>query len=242
DVVGDAVDVIASGPTAPDTTTFPEAIKVLKKYSLWDKTPQSIKEVLKDGERGILPETPKPRDRIFERVYNLIIGNNRNASLAACKTLANEGLNVTLLTSTLEGEARHVGTVLASICQEISISGNPIVKPAGIVVGGETTVTVTGKGLGGRNQELVLSAALKLQGLSGVALASLNTDGVDGPTDAAGALADGETVARAEAMGLSCEQHLSENDSYTLFSKLGDLIITGPTGTNVNDVAVMIVL
>jgi glycerate 2-kinase len=142
----------------------------------------------------------------------------------------------------MEGEARHVGVILASIAREVVLSGNPVPKPAGIVAGGETTVTVTGKGSGGRNQEISLAAALKMGGLDGVVVASLSTDGVDGPTDAAGAVVDGKTIARAAEMDLNPHEFLAENDSYNFFSKLGDLIFTGPTGTNVNDVSVMVVL
>lgn len=242
DVVGDPLDFIASGPTVPDSTTFSDAIKVLKKYRLWSKAPASIRKVLSDGEKGLIPETPKADDEAFKRVYNVVVGNNRLASLTAQKYLKSEGLNTLLLTSTLEGEARHVGIMLASIVHEVSVSGNPVPKPAGIIAGGETTVTVTGKGLGGRNQEIALAAAQKLNDMNGVVVASLSTDGVDGPTDAAGAIADGKTLVRAAKMGLTPEEYLAENDSYHFFSKLGDLIFTGPTGTNVNDVSVIVAL
>jgi len=242
DVVGDPLDFIASGPTVPDSTTFSDAIKVLKKYRLWSKAPASIRKVLSDGEKGLIPETPKANDEAFKRVYNVVVGNNRLASLTAQKYLKSEGLNTLLLTSTLEGEARHVGVMLASIAREVSASGNPVPKPAGIIAGGETTVTVTGKGLGGRNQEIALAAAQKLNDMNGVVVASLSTDGVDGPTDAAGAIADGKTLVRAAKMGLTPEEYLAENDSYHFFSKLGDLIFTGPTGTNVNDVSVIVAL
>jgi glycerate-2-kinase len=242
DVVGDPLDFIASGPTVPDSTTFINAIKVLKKYRLWSKAPASIRKVLSDGEKGIILETPKADDEAFKRVYNVVVGNNRLASLTAQKYLKSEGLNTLLLTSTLEGEARHVGIMLASIVHEVSVSGNPVPKPAGIIAGGETTVTVTGKGLGGRNQEIALAAAQKLNDMNGVVVASLSTDGVDGPTDAAGAIADGKTLVRAAKMGLTPEEYLAENDSYHFFSKLGDLIFTGPTGTNVNDVSVIVAL
>jgi len=242
DVVGDPLDFIASGPTVPDSTTFSDAIKALKKYGLWDKTPASIKKVLSDGQKGLIPETPKATDKAFKKVYNIIIGNNRSASLVVHKHLKSAGLNTLLLTSTLEGEARHVGVMLASIAREVSISGNPVPKPAGIIAGGETTVTVTGNGLGGRNQEIALAAALRVGGMDGVVVASLSTDGVDGPTDAAGAIVDGKTLLRAAEMNLNPEESLAENDSYNFFSKLGDLILTGPTGTNVNDVSVILVL
>ena len=242
DVVGDPLDFIASGPTVPDSTTFSDAIKVLKKHGLWDKAPASIRKVLSEGEKALIPETPKAENEAFKKVYNVVVGNNRFASLAACEHLKSAGLNTLLLTSTMEGEARHVGVILASIAREVFMSGNPVLKPAGIVTGGEATVTVTGKGLGGRCQEIILAAALKLGGMEDVVVASLSTDGVDGPTDAAGAIADGKTLTRAAEMELNPEEFLAENDSYNFFSKLCDLLFTGPTGTNVNDVSVIVVL
>jgi len=242
DVVGDPLDFIASGPTVPDSTTFSDAINVLKKYGLWYKIPAPVRKVLSDGEKGLIPETPKADNETFKKVINVVIGNNRLASLAACESLKSEGLNTLLLTSTLEGEARHAGVMLASIAREVAASKNPIPKPAGIITGGETTVTITGEGLGGRNQEIALAAAQKLNGVDGAVVASLSTDGVDGPTDAAGAIADGKTLTRAAKMGLAPEEFLEENDSYRFFSKLSDLILTGPTGTNVNDVSVIVVL
>ncbi|MGA9387379.1 MAG: glycerate kinase [Candidatus Bathyarchaeia archaeon] len=242
DVVGDPLDFIASGPTVPDSTTFSDAINVLKKYRLWDNASPHIRKVLADGEKGIISETPKADDETFKKVYSVIVGNNRSASLAAGECLRASGLNTLLLSATLEGEAKQAGIMLASVAREVAASGNPIPKPAGIVAGGETTVIVTGKGLGGRNQEIPLAASLKLGGLNGVIVASLSTDGVDGPTDAAGAIADGKTMARAAKIGLKPEQFLADNDSYHFFSKLGDLIFTGPTGTNVNDVSVIIAL
>lgn len=242
DVVGDPLDFIASGPTVPDSTTFNDAIEVLKKYTLWAEAPPSIVKVLKEGARGFIPETPKADDKAFKKVCNVVVGNNRFASLAACGRLQSKGLNTLLLTATLEGEAKQVGIMLASVAREVSISGNPVRKPAAIVVGGETTVVVTGKGLGGRNQEISLAAVPRLNGLDGVVVASLSTDGIEGPTDAAGAIADGKTLVRARKMELVPERFLADNDSYHFFSELGDLVFTGPTGTNVNDISVIIVL
>jgi glycerate 2-kinase len=242
DVVDGKLDSIASGPAIPDPTRFVDARKVLEKYGLWTNAPSSAREVLVQGEKGLIAETPKAGDMAFEKVYNVIVGNNRSASLAACTYLKSESVNALLLTATLEGEARDVSTVLASVAREILASGNPVPKPAGVIAGGETTVTVTGKGLGGRNQELALAAVSELSGFDGVALASLSTDGVDGPTDAAGAIVDGETLAQATTLGLDPEAYLRENNSYKFFSKLGDLIVTGPTGTNVNDISVIIIL
>ena len=240
DVVGDQLEFIASGPTVPDSTTFNDAINVLKKYNLWDKSPISIRKFLSYGKRGIVSETPKPNDEIFQRVFNVIIGNNRTASSAACYYLKSNGLNTLLLTTMLEGEARHVGIIMASIAREIRFSGNPLKKPAAIVAGGETTVTVRGKGLGGRNQELVLAAVPKIHGTDGTVLASMSSDGIDGPVNAAGAIADGKTLAKALRKGLIPEKYLAENNSYNFFSKLGDTIISGPTNTNVNDICVII--
>jgi glycerate-2-kinase len=242
DVMGDPLDFIASGPTVPDSTTFHDAVSVLRKYDLWARGPPSVTKVLLDGEKGLIPETPKASDEAFKRVHNVVVGNNRLASQTACTEFKSAGLNTLLLTSMMEGEARHVGTVLSSIAREVSISDNPVHKPGAVVAGGETTVTVTGKGKGGRNQEVALAAGMKLGNLDGVAVASLTTDGVDGPTDAAGAIVDGKTLAKAKRMGLSPEKFLAANDSYNFFSKISDLIFTGPTGTNVNDISLIVIL
>ena len=242
DVVGDPLDSIASGPTVPDPTTFQDAVEILKRYRLWGKTPTSVKKVLLKGEKGLIPETPKAGDKAFEKVHNIVIGNTLTASRAAYNSVKNTGLNALLLSSRLEGQARDVGTVLASIAKEVIASGNPVPQPAGIVAGGETTVTVVGKGKGGRNQEIALGAALKIGNMDGVVVASISTDGVDGPTDAAGAMADGKTTERAHILNLNPLKLLAENNSYRFLSKLGDLIFTGPTGTNVCDVAVIVVL
>ena len=242
DVVGDPLDVIASGPTVPDTTTFQDAIKVLKKHTVWNKVPESVKKTLLNGEKGQVSETPKTHDAAFKRVYNFIVGNNRSASLAAYDELRDAGLNTLFLTSYMEGEARHVGRMFAAIVREIVASGKPIPKPSGIVTGGETTVTVVGEGAGGRNQETALGAALKIDGVKGAVIASISTDGIDGPTDAAGALADGKTILRSRELELNAEELLADNNSYAFFSKLSDLIFTGPTGTNVNDISVIVVI
>ena len=242
DVVGDPLDVIASGPTVPDTTTFQDAIKVLKKHTLWNKIPESVKKTLLNGEKGQVSETPKAHDAAFKRVYNFIVGNNRSASFAAYDELRDAGLNTLFLTSYMEGEARHVGRMFAAMVREIVSSGKPISRPSGIVAGGETTVTVVGEGAGGRNQEIVLGAALKIDGVKGAVIASISTDGVDGPTDAAGALADGKTILRSRELALNAEEFLADNNSYAFFSKLSDLIFTGPTGTNVNDISVIVVI
>ncbi|UCE29681.1 MAG: glycerate kinase [Candidatus Bathyarchaeota archaeon] len=242
DVVGDPLDSIASGPTVPDSTTFQDSINVLRTYTLLEKTPQSIRKILLDGMEGRVLETPKAGDVAFRKVHNFIVGSNRSASLAAHNKLRNTGLNTLLLTSYMEGEARQVGRMFAAIIREIVTFGKPVQKPAGIVSGGETTVTVVGKGTGGRNQEIALGAALKMDRIESAVIASMNTDGIDGPTDAAGALMDGNTMLRSQERGLDAEEFLLHNDSYTFFSKLGDLIFTGSTGTNVGDISVIVVI
>jgi glycerate-2-kinase len=242
DVMGDQLDSIASGPTVPDTSTFNDARKILKKHDLWSKTPFSIRKVLSEGTRGLLQETPKADDIVFKNVHNLIIGNNRTAGSAAVDCLQSKGLDTILLVYNLKGEAMEVGKALAKFANEFFVSKTPISKSQGFVAGGETTVTVTGKGLGGRNQELELSAALNLRVSEECVIASLSTDGVDGPTDAAGAIVDGSTLKRAKQLGLDPEKYLKANDSYSFFLKLGDLIFTGPTGTNVNDISVIIAM
>jgi glycerate 2-kinase len=240
DVVGDPLEFIASGPTVPDSTTFSDAIEILERYKLWESIPMSVKTVLGEGQKGRIEETPKKGDKAFRKVYSVVVGNNRSAALAACNKLEGAGLRSLLVTSLLEGEARHVGTVLGAIAREIGASGNPLPKPCGIVAGGETTVTVVGSGRGGRNQEIALSASLKISGMKGVVVASLSTDGIDGPTDAAGAIVDGKTVARSHKQRLDANSCLANNDSYSFFSELDDVILTGLTGTNVNDVSVVV--
>ncbi len=193
DVIGDPLDSIASGPTVPDKSTFREAIEILKKYDLWINAAVSIRRVLSEGAKGLLEETPKMDDLVFKKVHTVVIGNNQTACLAAVDCLGAEGIKTQLLTGKLQGEAREVGKVLARFANEMFDYNVVIHEPAAIVAGGETTVTVRGKGLGGRNQELALSAALNLEEGLECVLACFSTDGVDGPTDAAGAIVDGYT-------------------------------------------------
>jgi len=242
DVVGDPLEVIASGPTVPDPTTFKDAIEILKRYNIWNDAPKSIRDTLLDGLSGRIMETPKAGDPTLSKVNNIIIGSNRLASMAAVDSLKRQGLNTMFLTSFMEGEAREVGIMLAALAREAAASNHPIPKPFGIVIGGETTVTVTGNGIGGRNQEIALSAAMKINGLDGIVIVSASTDGIDGPTDAAGAIADGYTMMKAREFGLDAKDYLKNNDSYTFFSKVDDLVFTGPTGTNVNDISVIVCL
>jgi glycerate-2-kinase len=242
DVVGDPVDVIASGPTAPDQSSFSDAISVLKKYRLWKRAPKGIRKILTDGKAARIPETPKSEDGAFNQVKHFILFNNRQACEAAAAYLKSCRLTTAILSTTMEGEANQVGRVLGSIAREMAIWDRPLAKPSAFVIGGETTVTVHGNGTGGRNQEVALSAALGISSTDGAVVASMGTDGIDGPTDAAGAIVDGSTITRAEALHMSAGTFLAENDAYNFFLKLGDLISTGPTGTNVNDVAIMIAL
>jgi len=242
DVVGDPLGSIASGPTAADPTSFQDAVDVLRRYGVWERAPTSVKAYLERGLRGEVPETPKPGEPVLSRTHNVIVGNNRLAAEAASMEARRQGLNTVLLSSLVEGEARQVGTVYAGIAREIVASDHPTLRPAAIVIGGETTVTVTGSGRGGRNQELALAASLKIRDSSGVVIASLGTDGLDGPTDAAGAIVDGQTFNRACKAGLDPLRALAENDSYTFFKALGDLVFTGPTMTNVNDLAAVVAL
>jgi glycerate 2-kinase len=235
DVVGNPLDVIASGPTVPDTTTFADAYDVIEKYGLLEELPSPIVERLRRGKAGLIPETPKEGAAAFTRTYNLIIASNEVAAEAALSKAEELGFHTLLLSTFVEGEAREVAKVFAAVAREILHSGRPVPQPACVVAGGETTVTIRGGGLGGRNQEMVLSAALEIAGLEDVMIIPLATDGTDGPTDAAGAIADGSTLQRAQAASLSATQYLANNDSYHFFQKLGDLLITGPTKTNVND-------
>ncbi|NBD36716.1 MAG: DUF4147 domain-containing protein, partial [Chloroflexi bacterium] len=241
DVVGDPLDVIASGPTAPDPTTFAEAQAVLARYELHERIPTTVRETLAEGAGGELPETPKPGDPLFERVRNLIIGSNRMAAQAAVATAERLGYRALLLSTFIEGEAREIGRVAAGLVKGIRAYGDPLSPPACLVWGGETTVTVRGDGRGGRNQELALAAALALEGQPAWAIMALATDGADGPTDAAGAIVDGETIPRARAQGWAPHAALAENNAYPLLDAAGALMNIGPTGTNVNDLLVILV-
>jgi len=237
DVVGDRLDSIASGPLYPDSSTFRDAVQILRKYGLWDRVPDGVAALLVKGVEGRAPETPKPGSRYFAKVTNVIVGGNDDASNSALRYLKSKGQRPTLLTTSLEGEARFAGMFLGSVLRYASLRP----RPSSFVVGGETTVTVRGDGRGGRNQEFALGAAMKIDGNRGVAMVALGTDGLDGTTNAAGAIVDGRTVGRGTALGPSPEEALLRNDAYRYFGKLGDLVMTGPTGTNVNDVAVSVV-
>jgi hydroxypyruvate reductase len=235
DVVGSPLDVIASGPTVPDTSTFADACSVLEKYGIEAVVPPVIADRLRRGRDGELPDTPKAGDPLFDKTQTLVVASNEVAAQAAINRAQALGFNTLLLSTFVEGEAREVARVLAGVAREIAHSGQPIARPACVVAGGETTVTIRGQGKGGRNQELALAAALAIQGVPDVAVVTLATDGSDGPTDAAGGLADGTTVQRGRALGLEAAHYLRNNDAYPFLAAVGDLLITGPTNTNVND-------
>ena len=241
DVVGDQLDVIGSGPTVPDPSTFEEAFEILKKYNLLNEISPSIQNHLRWGKEGKIEETPKPGEVVFEKVYNSLIGSNTLALLEAKREAESLGFNTVILSSSIEGETREAARFHTAVAKEVISSGNPVPKPACILSGGETTVTIKGNGLGGRNQEFALAGALEISGIEKVVILSGGTDGTDGPTDAAGALVDHTTVQRAKTISLNPKTHLENNDAYPLFQKLGDLLITGPTYTNVMDVRIILV-
>jgi hydroxypyruvate reductase len=237
DVIGDPLDVIASGPFCADSSTYQDAWKVLERCNLAQSAPPAILELLRRGLRGEIPETPKPGDPLFEHVQHVLVGSNLLAARAAQQQAQQEGFQALIMTTSLQGEARQAGLYLSSLSCQVEASGCPVSPPACLIAGGETTVTLTGKGLGGRNQELALAAVPGLDGLSGAVLVTLATDGGDGPTDAAGAVVTGETLSRARRLGLDPQAFLAENDSYHFFAPLDDLLRPGPTCTNVNDLA-----
>ncbi len=244
DVVGTPLDAIASGPTVPDRSSFTDARAVLERYGIAGQVPPAVREHLRRGAAGLIPDTPKPGDPLFGRVNNVIIGDNASAGRAAVAEAVRLGFRSTLLTTFLQGEAREVGKVAAGLAQGMACGQSDFGPPACLVMGGETTVTIRGRGTGGRNQELALSAAIALDSYplrpgNEVAVVSLGTDGTDGPTDAAGGIATGDTLARAGALGLDARAALAENDSYHFLGALGDLIVTGPTQTNVNDLVLV---
>jgi glycerate-2-kinase len=237
DIIGDPKEFIASGPTYPDSTTYNDAQNILKKYELWKIIPSSIRTIIKNGIHGKIPETPKEDEQCFDSVFNFIVANNKMACNAAVKKAKELGFNTILLTTTLDGEAKEVGKYLTD--KAISFQTNT--KKMIFIAGGETTVTLKGKGTGGRNQEMVLSSVFKLAEKN-VVFSSFATDGIDGMCNAAGAIADAFTLERARKNKLDPNIFLKENNSYEFFKNLGDYFKTGPTGTNVMDIQLLIKL
>lgn len=240
DVVGDDLDVIASGPTVPDSSRFADCMEIFDKYDIIKKLPPAVVDHIKRGVLGEVGETPKAGDPIFKRVQNVIVGSNIEAVLAAKKTAEKLGYNSLVLSSMIEGDTRNVAYVHAAIAREIIKTDHPLPPPACVLSGGETTVTLTGEGLGGRCQEFALAAAKDISRDRNIVILAAGTDGTDGPTDAAGAVVDSDTIERAIEKGLDPKAYLANNDAYHFFKKLNDLIITGPTNTNVMDLRIVL--
>jgi glycerate 2-kinase len=242
DVVGDDMDVIASGPFVPDGSTFRDASEIIKKYKIQGVLPDSVKERLKAGSEGNIQDTPKQGNPAFELVTNIIIGSNILACTSAKKEASSLGYNSIILSSMIQGDTTEIAKAHFAIAKEILLSGNPAKPPACIISGGETTVVVKGSGLGGRNQEFVLTSSKEIDGMGkNIIVLSGGTDGTDGPTDAAGGIVDTKTVTRGKAKGLAIESYISNNDSYNYLNQTGDLLLTGPTRTNVMDVRILLV-
>jgi glycerate 2-kinase len=241
DVVGDDPDVIASGPTVPDRSTFKECLEIIRRYGLMRKMPLSVQGHLQNGAAGRITETPKPETHAWGHVHHRIIGSNAIALEAAAAQATRLGYATHILSATVQGEARIVAHDHAELACRVLAGKGPVRPPACILSGGETTVTIRGDGKGGRSQEFALAAAQVIAGHDAITILSAGTDGTDGPTDAAGAFVDHTTAQRAQKAGLDIRSHLDRNDAYPFFEKLGDLLTTGPTGTNVMDLCVVLV-
>ncbi|MFV0423489.1 glycerate kinase type-2 family protein [Oleidesulfovibrio sp.] len=241
DVVGDDLDVIASGPTSPDTSTYARCLEILDTYGIRSSIPASITTRLEAGARGEIEETPKPGDSIFDNVKNVLVANNTQALEAAAAEAVKHGYSPRILTSTMTGEAREKAMELVQEARTLCAKGETISGPVCLLAGGETTVTITGDGLGGRNQEMALAGAMHLQNCSHITMLCAGTDGSDGPTDAAGGFACAATLSTASSCGLDAEECLRQNNSYVFLEKTGNLLKTGPTLTNVMDMALLLV-
>lgn len=241
DVIGDRLDTIASGPTYPDATRFEDCLEIADRFGLRARLPTAINAHLAAGARGEAEETPVAGDPCFRRILNHIVGNNAMALKAAAERARELGYEPLILSSRIAGDTGEAARLHLAIAEEVVLSGQPVAPPACLISGGETTVVVTGSGKGGRNQEFALAGATYLADSDRITLLSAGTDGTDGPTDAAGAISDGDTIERARALGLDAARHLTANDSYSFFSALDDLVMTGPTGTNVMDLRLLLV-
>jgi glycerate 2-kinase len=241
DVIGDRIDTIASGPTAPDTTTFRDAYDILQKYGLFQNAPASIRPRIKAGFEGNIGDTPTIDDRAFQKTRNIVIANNLNALRAIATKAGHHCYETLVLSSRIEGETRHVAEIYAALIKELVESPHPMPTPACITAGGEMTVRVTGKGKGGRNSDFCLALVPLISGRKRVVVLSAGTDGIDGSTDAAGGIIDGMTFSRAQNMGLDVTKALADHDSYSILKKSGDLLVIGPTGTNVMDIQLILI-
>jgi len=242
DVLGDDLSAIASGPTVPDPTTYQDAVAILKRHRIWQAVPQRVRQHLDRGCQGLSSETPKPGSSLFRRVHHHIVANNAAAVTAVASAAREAGLRTLVHTPALTGEAREAGRRFGVLARNIVREGKPLRRPCCVVAGGETTVTVTGKGTGGRAQEFAAAAALEIAGLVKVWVVAIGTDGTDGPTDAAGAVIDGNTVSRSQRILVDLKGALKRHNTYPALKRLHQLIITGPTGTNVNDLYLLLVL
>jgi glycerate 2-kinase len=242
DVIGDDLSTIGSGPTAPDSTTFADAIAVLRKYGLWPAVPESIRHHLLKGRRGGAPETLKAGSRRLLRVHHHIVGNNSGMLRAVVHAAEAAGLRTILSPTAVVGEAQEAAHRFAGLAKPYTMGEKTSLRPVCIVAGGEPTVTVTGRGRGGRAQEFAAAAALDIAGLPNVWLAAIGTDGTDGPTEMAGAVVSGETLTRAKTLRVNLRSTLQRHDTYSAFKALGCHIHTGPTGTNVNDLYLLLLL
>ncbi len=242
DVIGNDLGTIGSGPTSPDPTTFRGAWTILQRHGVTTRLPGSVRRRFEAGLNKSVSETPKAGDALFRRVHNVLIGDNQAAVDAVAQCAKRQGLHTLVLSTTVTGEAREIAKLFGAMAREIVVRGRPSRRPCCVVAGGETTVTVRGQGQGGRAQEFALAAALEIAGLPKVWVAGFATDGTDGPTPAAGAVVNGETAARAQQGNLDLLGALQANDAYSVFKRLNGHIVTGPTGTNVNDLYVLLAL
>ena len=246
DVVGDDLQTIASGPTSPDSTTYGRALSIISHYGIGSTLPRPVMDMLEEGAAGEIPETPKTGAPELSTASHLLIGTNLLALKSGADEARRLGYNTLILTSRMTGEAREAARLLAAVARDVAAAGLPCARPACLLAGGETTVIVRGKGKGGRNQELAAAFLLEMENepalLSGTHVLSFSTDGEDGPTDAAGGFARVSLTETAKALGLSIQDSLQRNDSYTLLKKLDALFITGQTGTNVCDIQITLVV
>ncbi|MEK7870276.1 MAG: MOFRL family protein, partial [Nitrospirota bacterium] len=242
DVIGDELTAIGSGPTTPDPSTYRDAIAIMKRRRIWTKAPASVRRHLRRGERGDVSETPKPGAARFRRVQHEIIGNNETALVAAVQAAQRAGLRTVLFSTPLVGEASTAGTAFASLVNRLSGAKGMVQRPYCLVAGGEPIVTVTGRGKGGRAQEFAAAAAYEIAGLHKVWVAAVGTDGTDGPTDVAGAVVSGSTLDQAKRKGVNLRRALAQHNTYPALHALTSHIVTGPTGTNVNDLYLLLAL
>ncbi len=240
-VFDDDISAVASGPTVPDTTTYEDARNILSYYKIWKLLPTTVERTIMEGVEGEIPETPKPGESYFNNITNALVGSGRIGLKTMKAYSQSKGYNVFFLTSRIEGEAREVGKIVGALIEEVYKNNNPIEPPAVILIGGETTVNVRGDGIGGRNQELLLPLIRRIKGMHGVSIVAFNTDGKDGISPAGGAIVDGCTMDEVTRLGLSIEDALERNDSYTFFNNLGRALVTGDTGTDVNDYIVALI-